>query len=46
MKGKIFGAVLNDLDPTDQRYGQYYQYYRYGDYTSAHDRKGIADAGT
>jgi capsular exopolysaccharide synthesis family protein len=32
VKGRIFGAVLNDLDLTDQRYGQYYQYYRYGYY--------------
>jgi capsular exopolysaccharide synthesis family protein len=34
VKGRIFGAVLNDLDLEDQRYGQYYQYYRYGDYGS------------
>jgi len=46
VKGRIFGAVLNDLDPTDQRYGQYYQYYRYGDYRAAHDSKGSADART
>lgn len=32
VKGRIFGAVLNDLDLDDQRYGQYYQYYRYGYY--------------
>jgi capsular exopolysaccharide synthesis family protein len=32
VKGRIFGAVLNDLDLSDQRYGQYYQYYRYGYY--------------
>jgi len=32
VKGRIFGAVLNDLDLEDQRYGQYYQYYRYGYY--------------
>jgi Mrp family chromosome partitioning ATPase len=35
VNGRIFGAVLNDLDLTDQRYGQYYQYYRYGYYGSA-----------
>jgi succinoglycan biosynthesis transport protein ExoP len=28
----IFGAVLNDLDLTDQKYGQYAYYYRYGYY--------------
>jgi Mrp family chromosome partitioning ATPase len=32
VKARIFGAVLNDLDLEDQRYGQYYQYYRYGYY--------------
>jgi len=32
VNARIFGAVLNDLDLTDQRYGKYYQYYRYGDY--------------
>jgi capsular exopolysaccharide synthesis family protein len=32
VKGRVFGAVLNDLDLQDQRYGQYYQYYRYGYY--------------
>jgi succinoglycan biosynthesis transport protein ExoP len=30
VKARIFGAVLNNLDPQDQRYGQYYDYYRYG----------------
>jgi len=34
VKARIFGAVLNDLDLEDQRYGQYYQYYRYGYYGS------------
>jgi capsular exopolysaccharide synthesis family protein len=34
VNGRIFGAVLNDLDLNDQRYGQYYQYYRYGYYGS------------
>jgi Mrp family chromosome partitioning ATPase len=28
----IFGAVLNDLDLEDQKYGQYAYYYRYGYY--------------
>jgi polysaccharide biosynthesis transport protein len=31
VKARIFGAVLNDLDLENQRYGQYY-YYRYGYY--------------
>jgi len=44
VKGRIFGAVLNDLDLTDQRYGQYYQYYRYGYYGA--DKPGEAPAGT
>lgn len=43
VKGKIFGAVLNDLDLQDERYGQYYQYYRYGYYGS--DAK-VPEAGT
>ncbi|MCM2332401.1 MAG: polysaccharide biosynthesis tyrosine autokinase [Anaeromyxobacteraceae bacterium] len=34
VKARILGAVLNDLDLEDQRYGQYYQYYRYGYYGS------------
>lgn len=34
VKARVFGAVLNDLDLEDQRYGQYYQYYRYGYYGS------------
>jgi capsular exopolysaccharide synthesis family protein len=42
VKGKIFGAVLNDLDLTDQRYGQYYQYYRYGYYGSTAGEAGPA----
>jgi succinoglycan biosynthesis transport protein ExoP len=28
----IFGAVLNDLDLQDQKYGQYAYYYQYGSY--------------
>ncbi len=28
----VFGAVLNDLDLENQKYGQYYSYYRYGYY--------------
>ncbi len=34
VNARIFGAVLNDLDLQDERYGQYYQYYRYGYYGS------------
>ena len=32
VKARIFGAVLNDLDLEDQKYGQYSYYYRYGYY--------------
>ncbi|MBK9519333.1 MAG: polysaccharide biosynthesis tyrosine autokinase [Anaeromyxobacter sp.] len=32
VKAPLFGAVLNDLDLEDQRYGQYSYYYRYGYY--------------
>jgi capsular exopolysaccharide synthesis family protein len=42
VKGKIFGAVLNDLDLSDQRYGQYAQYYRYGYYGGGQDSKDAA----
>ncbi|MGB8930858.1 MAG: polysaccharide biosynthesis tyrosine autokinase [Anaeromyxobacteraceae bacterium] len=44
VKGKIFGAVLNDLDLTDQRYGQYDQYYRYGYYDAVADNSSNAGA--
>ncbi len=48
VKARIFGAVLNNLDLDDQRYGQYYQYYRYGTYgttATATARKKAADVG-
>lgn len=32
VNAKLLGAVLNNLNLEDQRYGQYYQYYRYGYY--------------
>jgi len=32
VNGPIFGAVLNDLDLADQKYGQYSYYYQYGYY--------------
>jgi succinoglycan biosynthesis transport protein ExoP len=32
VKARIFGAVLNDLDLEDRRYGGYYYYERYGYY--------------
>lgn len=41
VNGRIFGAVLNDLDLTDQRYGQYYQYYRYGYYGGEADSTAV-----
>ena len=37
VNARVFGAVLNDLDLEDQKYGQYYYYYRYGYYYG--DRK-------
>jgi capsular exopolysaccharide synthesis family protein len=37
----IFGAVLNHLDLTSQRYGQYGYYYRYGYYYGEHDGKPV-----
>ncbi len=40
VNARIFGAVLNDLDLDDQKYGQYYYYYRYGYYYG--DKKGEA----
>jgi capsular exopolysaccharide synthesis family protein len=39
VNAQLLGAVLNDLDLEDQRYGQYYQYYRYGYY----GREGAAE---
>lgn len=32
VKAPVFGAVLNDLDLSDQKYGQYSYYYQYGYY--------------
>jgi capsular exopolysaccharide synthesis family protein len=42
VKAPLFGAVLNDLDLTDQKYGQYAYYYRYGYYYGDKDNKGSA----
>ncbi len=39
VKARVFGAVLNDLNLEDRRYGGYYYYERYGYYG---DRKGAA----
>jgi capsular exopolysaccharide synthesis family protein len=30
VNANVVGGLLNDLDITDQKYGQYYYYYRYG----------------
>jgi Mrp family chromosome partitioning ATPase len=30
VNANVIGGLLNDLDITDQKYGQYYYYYRYG----------------
>jgi capsular exopolysaccharide synthesis family protein len=32
VSGRVFGAVLNNLDLDDRRYGEYYQYYRHDYY--------------
>ncbi len=32
VNARVFGAVLNDLDLSNQKYGQYYYYYQYGSY--------------
>jgi capsular exopolysaccharide synthesis family protein len=32
VRAPVFGAVLNDLDLSDQKYGQYSYYYQYGYY--------------
>jgi capsular exopolysaccharide synthesis family protein len=46
VKARIFGAVLNDLDLEDQKYGQYYYYYRYGYYYGDKDKnEGRSDSG-
>ncbi|HEX9049268.1 MAG TPA: polysaccharide biosynthesis tyrosine autokinase [Anaeromyxobacter sp.] len=42
VNARVFGAVLNDLDLENQKYGQYYYYYRYGYYYGR--EKGIASA--
>ena len=38
----IFGAVLNDLDLQDQKYGQYSYYYQYGYYYGERKGEGAA----
>ena len=40
----IFGAVLNDLDLQDQKYGQYAYYYRYGYYYGDKAKEKAGDA--
>jgi capsular exopolysaccharide synthesis family protein len=39
VKARVFGAVLNDLDLEDRRYGQYYYYYRSGYYRDDEEGK-------
>ncbi len=43
VNARVFGAVLNELDLEDQRYGGYYQYYRYGYYGSQAKEKTSAE---
>ena len=40
VKAPVFGAVLNDLDLADQKYGQYSYYYQYGYYYGEGKQKG------
>jgi Mrp family chromosome partitioning ATPase len=40
VNARIFGAVLNDLDLADQRYGQYYQYSGYGSFDTLEVKSG------
>jgi capsular exopolysaccharide synthesis family protein len=43
VNARIFGAVLNDLDLEDGRYGQYYsQYYQYGYHSETKDESPTA----
>ncbi len=42
VNARVFGAVLNDLDLEDQRYGQYYNYYRSGYYTNGEAKPKVA----
>ncbi len=45
MNAKLLGAVLNNLNLNDQKYGQYSYYYRYGYYygdSASHQRAGKA----
>ncbi len=42
VNGRVFGAVLNDVDLKDQKYGQYSYYYAYGSYSG--ERKGRTPA--
>lgn len=44
VKAPLFGAVLNDLDLSDQKYGQYSYYYQYGYYYGDAKGQGKAQA--
>jgi capsular exopolysaccharide synthesis family protein len=44
VNARLFGAVLNDLDLEDQKYGQYSYYYRYGYYYGDSNKR--AETGT
>ena len=44
VNARIFGAVLNGINPHDRRYGEYYaEYKRYGYYADASDAKGVSN---
>jgi Mrp family chromosome partitioning ATPase len=40
VKAPIFGAVLNNLDLQNERYGKYSYYYSYGYYDGSKEREG------
>jgi capsular exopolysaccharide synthesis family protein len=46
VKAPIFGAVLNDLDLNDQKYGKYSYYYQYGYYYGEGKERGRATQAT
>lgn len=44
VKALIYGAVLNDLDLSDQKYGRYTYYYQYGNYYGDEKPQGARSA--
>lgn len=44
VNARVFGAVLNNLDLDDQRYGQYSYYYQYGSYEGGAKQRDVPDS--